>query len=120
MTPAIYNAQTNLISALRLFFLGEETRLSVEQPDMSAICQKFAVLLIELGAIDNAENLYTYKELYEHRDSALKGIAEQYAALSNVVTQERLQSLQMQGVVLDLELVRFYLFGQEVVIASKL
>ena len=115
MTLAMYNAQTNLISALRLFFIGEETRLAVEQPAMSATCQKFAALLVELGAIDNAAELYTYKELYEYRDAALKGIAESYAALSNCLTQDRLQRLQFNGIEIDTELVRLFFYGQNLV-----
>lgn len=115
MTAAMYAAQTSLINALRLFFQAEEWRLTGEHAQSATVCNRFAALLTELEQIDNAAELYTYKELYEYRDAAVKGVSESYAALSNVVTQNRLQSLQYNGVEIDTELIRIFLFGQNLV-----
>ena len=120
MNSVIFNAQTNLIAALRLFFQSEETRLLSEHAQSAAICGLHAALLHELYLLNNVDEVYTYRELYEFRDTAVKGIMESYAALCNVITQDRLQSLQFNGVEIDLETVRFYLFGREFLAAPKL
>ena len=115
MNSVIFNAQTNLIAALRLFFQSEETRLLSEHAQSAAICGLHAALLHELYLLNNVEEVYTYRELYEFRDTAVKGIMESYAALCNVITQDRLQSLQFNGVEIDTELIRIFLFGQNLV-----
>ena len=115
MNSVIFNAQTNLIASLRLFFQGEETRLLSEHAQIAAICGLHAALLHELYLLNNVEEVYTYRELYEFRDTAVKGIMESYAALCNVITQDRLQSLQFNGVEIDTELIRIFLFGQNLV-----
>lgn len=114
MTSTIYNAQTNLINALRLFFLAEETRLSTEHAASATVCNRFAVLLFELAALP-ATKATEYEAFFTFRDNAVKGMAEQYAALSNVMTQDRLRALQFNGVEIDTELIRIFLFGQNLV-----
>ncbi len=114
MTTQIYTAQTNLINALVAFLNSETTRLTPEHATLAAACSRMALLLIEYASLTpaNAGN-------YTEREAAVRSVNEAYAALSNVITQERLQSLEYQGVEIDLELVRFYLFGREMVVAPN-
>lgn len=110
MTPAIYTAQTNIINALSAFFSAEATRLAAENAALALICSRFSALMVELSALTPANDAN-----YEQRDAAVKSAGETYAALSQVVVHDRLQSLQYNGIEIDTELIRIFLFGQNLI-----
>lgn len=115
MNATIYAAQTATITAVRLFLLSEATRLQPESAAGAAVCQTLAAQLLELEDLDTAPEVYTYKQMYEIRDAATAGVLRQYDSLSHCLQQDRLRSLQFNGMEIDTELIRIFLFGQNLV-----
>lgn len=110
MTPALYTAQTNIINALSAFFRAEATRLTSENAALAVVCTRCSALMEELSGLTPAND-----SNYEQRDAAVKSAGETYAALSQVVVHDRLQSLQYNGIEIDTELIRIFLYGQNLV-----
>ena len=114
MNAELFAAQTAVITALSAFYTAEAIRLTAEQPALATTCTALAGLCNEIETLTPADDA-----VYAMREATIRTAGESYAALSNVVTQDRLQALEYQGVEIDLELVRFYLFGREMVVAPN-
>ena len=115
MTQALYDAQTAAIQAIGAFIYAEGERVFDDCPELVAPFEKLSLLLMELEALTPADD-----SNYALREKTVQSVGEMFAGLSARLTQARLTDLQFNGVAIDLELVRFYLFGKEVAAASKL
>lgn len=114
MTAKLFAAQTALIQAAAAFYTAEQARLSDEAASTAALCGVAAVVCTELAGQTPANN-----STYSQREQSLLAIAQQYQAAQTERLETRLSDLQFNGVAIDLELVRFYLFGHEVIAAPK-
>ena len=115
MIQALFDAQTALITASATFFTGEATRLNTEAANMAGVCTRLVEVCNALVLLTTADDA-----TFDRREATLQAITKQYQALESSRLETRLVDLQFNGVAIDLELVRFYLFGHEVIAASKL
>lgn len=115
MTQGLFDAQSTLITAGAAFFSGEQTRLSSEAATLASLCEASAGVCDELLLLTTADDA-----TFDRREGTFKTLLQQYEAFSAKLMQTRIEALQYNGIAIDLELVRFYLFGREVVVASKL
>ena len=115
MTQGLFDAQTALITAGAAFFSAEQTRLNSEAATIATLCEESAAVCEELLLLTTADDA-----TFDRREGTFKALVQQYEAVSSTLMQTRLEALQYNGVAIDLELVRFYLFGREVIAASKL
>lgn len=115
MTKELFAAQTALLSASAAFYGGEDLRLIADFPLLAAVCNALRGVCEELATLTPANNT-----TYTLREGTLKALSLQFQAVMAVDMDDKLKALQFNGVAIDLELVRFYLFGKEVAAASKL
>ena len=115
MTQELFDAQSALITAGAAWFTSEASRLTDDAPELAALCTQGATVcaaLLLLTILDDAT--------YDRRETTLTALTAHYEACCSQRLDARLAALEYHGVAIDLELVRFYLFGSEVVVASKL
>ena len=115
MTPELFSAQTAAIQAVGAFLYAEGERCQEECPELVTPFEKLSLLCMELETLTPADDA-----TYGLREKSLSMTGEMLTALSARLTQDKLSALEYNGVAIDLELVRFYLFGREVAAASKL
>ena len=115
MTAALFAAQTDALTGLVTFYTNEAARLVDEQAAAAAVCEHLAIVCDAAADITDATDA-----IWELRRGAIESAAASYAAVCQPTLHERLQALQFNGVEIDLELVRFYLFGREVLVSSNL
>ena len=114
MTQALFDAQTALITASGAFFGGEQTRLLAEFPLLATACQKIQAVCTELAALTTADDA-----TYERREQALSALSAVYQATCSQITDSRLKALEFNGVEIDTELMRIFLFGQNLLVAPN-
>lgn len=115
MITELFDAQTALITASSTFFEGEATRLNDEAATLAGVCTGLAGVCAALLLLTTPDDA-----TFDRREATLQTLCTQYEACGAAMIQRRLEDLQFNGVAIDLELVRFYLFGREVAAASKL
>lgn len=115
MTQTLFDAQTALLTASAAFYAGEHSRLTTDAPLLAAVCSTLADVCEQAALLTTADDA-----TYDRREATLKALSLQYQSLMSARLEARLVDLQFNGVAIDLELVRFYLFGREVIAASKL
>lgn len=109
---ALWNAQTSILTAQTVQIAAAKTRLTLFG-EAAAVCDAMIVENDALVAVSNDEAYYTI------RRESLTAHARLLDSLLLTQQQQNLLDLQFNGVVIDLELVRFYLFGREVAVAPK-
>ena len=114
MTQLLFDMQTALIQASAAFYGGENVRLINDFPLLAAVCDALRGVCEALAPLTP-----TNEATYLLREGTLSALTMQYQAGAAVIVDDRLTALQFNGVALDLELVRFYLFGNEIAVASK-
>ena len=111
---ALWDAQGAVIAAQTMQIAAVKTRLSVELSEAAGLCDALSAENAVFTAFANDEIYYTI------RRDGIDSHARVLDSMQASAQLERLRALEYQGVVIDLELVRFYLFGREVAVASKL
>ena len=110
---ALWNAQSNIVTAQTAQIAAVKTRLSAELSEAAGICDALNAENAVFAAFANDEIYYTI------RRDGIDSHARVLDSMQASAQLERLRALEYQGVVIDLELVRFYLFGREVAVAPK-
>lgn len=110
MTPEIYAAQTALLTAFAAFCDAQAFALTTEQPALAATCSKISDLLTEMEGMTPEDDTN-----FNLRRQTLSTTSNIYANAMQATQAERLQSLQFNGIEIDTELIRIFLFGQNLV-----
>lgn len=110
----VWNAQGTVLAAQSSQIAEVKTRLSLGFAEAADLCDALTAENAALAALAN-DDIY-----YDMRRRSLLAHAQMIESLLLTQQQQSLIDLQFNGVVIDLELVRFYLFGREVAVAPKL
>lgn len=114
MTAELFAAQTALIQAAAAFYTAEQTRLTAEAAALAAVCGAAAAACDVLAALTTADDA-----TYSLREGSLAAMARQYQAALDSLLNDNLKALQYNGIEIDTELIRIFLFGQNLIAAPN-
>lgn len=109
----LWNAQTEVLTAQTAQINATAARLT-DYAEAATICGALTAENSVLAALTNDREFYTL------RQAAIDSHAQVLSSLLDAARHQALIDLQYNGIELDLELVRFYLFGKAVAVAPKL